>query len=570
MTSTDLPKPRANGAARQLDFSDVAGRFPGAGTLVKGIQLVEVIARHRSASTGVLLRETGLPKATFYRLLHALQEYGYVRQDPDTRECALGARFIELGHHVLSNLDLREASAHEVARLAGSLDETVSLAMLDAERIVHVDVRRGRNPLAVGIELGHGIEAAQSASGLAILSVMPPHDAMRLLEGLDPDARRDTLSAIAMTRARGYAIAPSRMLDGVVVIAAPVTGPRGSGRASITVTALEARMDAARRHVVGRDVMDAARRISGHIGSAPMSISSRPRPSQHVEEGLECVVPAGAIVGEGPAWDARAGRLRWVDVAAPAFHVFDPTTRRASMREAPYLVSAILPAGTGLVAVTQGGVERYDPETGDLDPILHPEAHLPSNRLNDAKADPAGRLWVGSMSLDATMPSGSLHRIDRAGAQAMDGGFQVSNGLGWSPDGATLYFVDSGLGTIYAYAFDPVAGTVSGRRVLRRFDPEDGKPDGLAMDAEGCLWVAMWDGWCVLRLAPDGQTLRRIDMPVPRPTSCCFGGPDLRTLYVTSASIRLPAEVLEDAPLSGGLFALPTSVQGVPIPPLDI
>ena len=569
------PDPRqagrpGRGGERHLDFSDVAGRFPGAGTLVKGIQLVEVIARQRGATTGVLLQETGLPRATFYRLLHALIEYGYVRQDPETKECSLGARFIELGHHVLSNLDLREASAHEVARLAAALDETVSLAMLDGDRILHVDVRRARNPLAIGIDVGHGIEAVRSASGLAILSAMPPHEAMRLLEDQDADARRKTLSAIAMTRSRGYAIAPSRMLDGVVVIAAPLVGPRGAGRAAITVTALAARIDPARRHVVGRDVMAATRRISGTIGTAPMSISSRPRPSQHVEEGLDCVAPVGAIVGEGPAWDAPAGLLRWVDVAAPAIHAFDPATGHMSTYNLPYLVSAILVGRAGLLAVTQQGLERFDPRTGALDPILHPEAHLPSNRLNDAKADPSGRVWVGSMSLDATMPSGSLYRIAEGRATAMDGGFQVSNGLGWSPDGSVLYFTDSGLGTIYAYDFDAARGEVSNRRVLRRYDPDDGKPDGLAIDAEGCLWVALWDGWRVERLSSSGATLRRIDMPVPRPTSCCFGGPDRKTLFVTSASIRLPAEVLAEAPLSGGLFAMRVDMAGSPVPVAEI
>jgi sugar lactone lactonase YvrE len=170
------------------------------------------------------------------------------------------------------------------------------------------------------------------------------------------------------------------------------------------------------------------------------------------------------------------------------------------------------------------------------------------------------------MSLDASMPSGSLYCFDAPNtARAVDGGFQVSNGIGWSPDDTTMYFADSGLGTVFAYDFNLYAGTVSNRRSFVQFDASEGRPDGLAVDAEGFVWVALWDGWRVARFAPDGRLNRELDMPVPRPSSCCFGGPDLTTLYITSASIRLPAAVLAEAPLSGGLFAIDVGVAGQPV-----
>jgi len=256
----------------------------------------------------------------------------------------------------------------------------------------------------------------------------------------------------------------------------------------------------------------------------------------------------------------------WVDVAAPAFHVYDPRRGENRMSQAPYIVSAVLPAeGGGMLALTQNGLERYDPVTQALETIHNPEAHLPSNRFNDAKTDPQGRVWSGSMSLDASMPSGSLYRFDRPGeARAVDGGFQVSNGLDWSPDGRTFYFTDTALGIVFAYDYEAAGGTLSNRRSFLTFDPAEGKPDGLCTDSEGNLWIAIWDGWRVACYGPDGRLKREIDMPVPRPTSCCFGGDDMKRLFITSASIRLPASVLDEAPLSGALFAIDVDVPGKP------
>ncbi|RVV99455.1 IclR family transcriptional regulator [Mesobaculum littorinae] len=548
------------------DFDNIAKRYPGAGTLVKGIQILELIGESELPCTStLLLRETGLPKATLYRLLGALVEFGYLRHDKAAKTYSLGKRFIELGRGSLASFDLRSAAEHELNRLSTQLGQTVSLTVLQGDDIIYVDVRRPQNPLAVGLDVGRTVAAAESASGRAMMAAMAPHEMNRFIAAYDPDTQHRILSEIAISRARGYSIAESGAIPGLIVVAVEVHGPPGMGRGAIAVTAHESALSLEQRHIVGRDLMEAARRVMGNIGTASVSISPNPRRHSHIAETLECVDAAGAIVGEGPAWDARAGVLRWVDLAAPATRVFDPEGARTAMLPAPRLVSAVLPAGDGSVmAVTQNGLERLG-EHGDLTPLYDPEAHLPANRFNDAKVDSAGRIWAGTMSLDASMPSGSLYRFDTpTSARAMDGGFQVSNGLGWSADDRTFYFTDSGLGTVFAYDFDAAAGAISNRRVFLSVDPKDGKPDGLTVDAEGTVWIAFWDGWRVAGYRPDGRLVREIDMPVPRPTSCCFGGPDLRTLYITSASIRLPAQVLQEAPLSGGLFAIGMDVPGRP------
>ncbi len=208
-------------------------------------------------------------------------------------------------------------------------------------------------------------------------------------------------------------------------------------------------------------------------------------------------------------------------------------------------------------------MESLDIDSGVLKPLINPEAHIPENRFNDARCDRAGRLWAGSMPLDAATPTGALYRFDAAGAwEKMDSGFAVSNGLDWSPDDRTFYFVDTGPGIIYAYDFDIATGEISKRREFARIAPEEGRPDGLTVDADGNVWCAIWDGWCVRRYRPDGRLDREISLPVPRPTSCAFGGKDLETLFITSARVRLPERTLADAPLSGGVFALEPGVCG--------
>jgi sugar lactone lactonase YvrE/DNA-binding IclR family transcriptional regulator len=548
-----------------IEFDEIATRFPGAGTLVKGIQLLEIMATSKEPCTSAhLLRETGLPKATLYRLLGALVEFGYVRHDTRLKTYRLGQRFIELGRSALESFDMRSAAVSELTRLSGELNETVSLAMLEQERIIHVDVRRPANPIAVGIEIGRTQPAIFTASGRAILASMPPQKLNTLVQELPPEERASVLAETAISRARGYTIADSRTLKGVVIVAAPVQGPPSAGYGALVVTAMAASLPTERRHIVGRDLMEAARRVMGNMGSAPMSITANPRRTRHVERGLECVIPAAAVVGEGPVWDGRTGVLRWVDTLAPAAHAFDPRSGQNTSIRAPNIIGAILPSDDGgCLATTKQGLEKVNLETGAFTLIYNPEAHLPGNRFNDAKTDRKGRVWSGSMTLDASLPSGSLYCFDTpTSARAVDGGFQVSNGIGWSPDDKTMYFVDTGIGTVFSYAFDLAAGTIGERRTFLQFDPKDGKPDGLSVDSQGNVWIAMWDGWRVACYAPSGKLVREIDLPVPRPSSCCFGGKDLTTLYITTASVRLPAAVLEEAPLSGGLFRIDVGVAG--------
>jgi sugar lactone lactonase YvrE len=277
----------------------------------------------------------------------------------------------------------------------------------------------------------------------------------------------------------------------------------------------------------------------------------------------EPIAAVEAVLGEGPVWVERDRSLWWIDIKGPA--VFRWREREGVQRWTPPLrIGSLAPAKRGgFIAGTERGFWWADPQAGRYEPIADPEAHLPDNRFNDGKVDRAGRFWAGTMDDREEEARGTLYRLNPdLNWRAIDQGYMVTNGPAFSPDGQTMYHTDSAKRLIYAFDLDD-AGNASNRRPFARFRDEHGYPDGMTVDAEGCLWVAFWDGWCVRRLSPDGEVLQVIDLPVERPTSCAFGGPSLDRLFVTSARIGLNENALAVQPLAGELFMIATSVRGV-------
>lgn len=452
--------------------------------------------------------------------------------------------------------------AKTVARLAAAFDATACHITLDGDRIA---CPAASVPAGAAAVSGSAPLSDDDTPAHAILAALPPRRAEARLAALPPDRRDAVRTALAIARARGYAVAPSRALRGVTMISAAISTPPARAAGALMVAVRTDRLAPDDPHLIGRALIVAARSLADAEGEAPLGLAPRPRPPALPEPGLRCVLDAAALVGEGPVWNPRRRTLDWVDVLAPAIHRFDPETGIDRVRAYPGIVSAALPATTGdLVLATDRGLVRFDFDTGATVPLLDPERRRPGNRFNDAKCDRKGRIWAGTMALDAATAAGSLYVVEGARAHRADSGFRVSNGLGWSPDDRTFYFADTAAHTVFAYDFDLESGTVTGRRVFLELPPDEGRPDGLTVDAKGHLWIALWDGWRVVRYAPDGTRVRIIEMPVPRPSSCCFGGPDLRTLYITSARIRLSPALLAEAPLSGGLFAIDTDVPGQP------
>ncbi|OXY94095.1 SMP-30/gluconolactonase/LRE family protein [Streptomyces diastatochromogenes] len=273
----------------------------------------------------------------------------------------------------------------------------------------------------------------------------------------------------------------------------------------------------------------------------------------------EVAVPAEATLGEGPTWDSATGRLIWLDILGMRVHTYDPSSGRRTSRTTEQHVGAAKPrAGGGLVLNLRDGVGLLDPD--DTFRWLHHEP-VPGRRANDAAVAPDGALWAGTMRYDEAAGGGTLTRLTGDGdVRVALPDVTVSNGTGWSPDGRLLYYADTPTRRVDVFDYDDEG--IRNRRTLTEIEEGAGFPDGLTVDAEGCVWVALWDGGAVRRYTPSGDLDRVITLPTPRTTACAFGGPDLTDLYITTARIGLSAP----HPMSGSLLVVPGAGKGLPQP----
>jgi xylono-1,5-lactonase len=279
---------------------------------------------------------------------------------------------------------------------------------------------------------------------------------------------------------------------------------------------------------------------------------------------VECVWPVGAQLGEGPFWSAAEEAVWFVDIKGKAIHRFhEPTGERRSW-SAPSEPGFVLPVrGGGMVAGLKSGLHRFDPATGEFKLLRKVEPTKPGNRLNDGYVDAEGHLWFGSMDDAETEPSGALYQLTDNGVHARDDRYVITNGPTVSPDGRTLYHVDT-LKKI-VYAFDKGRdGTLSRRREFARIGDGDGHPDGPIVDTEGNIWQSLFGGWGINRFSPDGRKLSKLALPVANVTKAAFGGKDLRTLYITTAWKGLSSEDRAKQPLAGGLFRVRVEARGLP------
>jgi len=269
----------------------------------------------------------------------------------------------------------------------------------------------------------------------------------------------------------------------------------------------------------------------------------------------ECVWDARAILGEGPVWDGQA--LWWTDIKAPALHRYEPAGGGKTSWEAPEPVGSFLiePDGRLLAAMKSGFARLTLPSDGgaiEVEPVCQPEAATPGNRFNDGKRAPDGSFWAGTMDDAEAIASGAWWRLDPDGtSRCLETGYRVTNGPAFDAARGRAYLTDSARQTVFITDLDGGGSGFSNKRVFAQFGDGDGYPDGMETDADGCLWIAFWDGWRIDRYDPEGVLMARIEMPVARPTSLAFADGDI---YVTSASIGLEGQAL-----AGGLFRIELS-----------
>jgi len=289
---------------------------------------------------------------------------------------------------------------------------------------------------------------------------------------------------------------------------------------------------------------------------------------------VRVAIASAARLGESPFWHPAEQALYYCDIPGHSLHRFDPAGGGLAHWDFDTDVASAAPLlGGQLLLAMRDGLWRFDPASGARRRLAEPPYDPANERFNDGKCDPQGRFWVGTIYEPRDPALASLYRYARGKLERQCGGITVSNGLAWSPNGHTMYWSDTKAHTIYAFDFDPLGGELNRQRVFASFplkqpgqplEAYGGRPDGAAVDAEGCYWVAMFEGQRILRLSPEGELLREVSLPVRCATMPCFGGPDLKTLYITTAREgRPPAELIEQ-PYAGCVLALEVDVPGLP------
>jgi sugar lactone lactonase YvrE len=291
---------------------------------------------------------------------------------------------------------------------------------------------------------------------------------------------------------------------------------------------------------------------------------------------VERIGHISARLGEGAFWLADAQALLWVDILGRQVHRTDPASGRSESWDFPEQTAFVQPADDGSWLVGQErGILRLDPRSGQREDFAALEADDPTTRTNDAACDPAGRLLVGTMRLPehGLEPVGALYRLaGRQAPQRLDRGLYIPNGIAFSPEGTTAYWADTfkTRRQVWRASYDPAGGEVSEKVPFVQLSEDLGRPDGAAVDAAGCYWVAAVWGWQLLRYTPAGALDLAVRLPVQRPTKLAFGGPSLSTIFVTSASDGLGAEELKGQPLAGHLLALDVGIEGLPGTPFHL
>ena len=288
--------------------------------------------------------------------------------------------------------------------------------------------------------------------------------------------------------------------------------------------------------------------------------------STEIKDEVELVLDTKSDLGEGAIWNYKTGELIWVDITGKILNFYTPKLKNNKEMLTGQMIGTVVPAESGKMMVAlENGFYQLDPETGAKKLIANPEEDIPGNRFNDGKCDPAGRFWAGTMSTTGKRQAGALYRLDADGSvHKMIDNVGTSNGIVWSPDYTKMYYIDTPTRKVMAWDYNNVTGEISNPKPAVEVPEEMGYPDGMTIDADSNVWIALWSGSAVGCWNPEtGELLRTIDVPAKNVTSVAFGDDDLGTLYITTARTGTSEEELEKFPLAGGVFKTRPGVKGV-------
>ena len=537
-------------------------------TLAKGLEILNFLGSQNGPVTlRTVMSGLGMTKPTAHRLLATLIDHGMARFDSVNNTYQLGMRLFELSRQVWQDFDLRGVAMNEMRQLHAATNETVSLAILTPDGGVYIDGLQSSHHLREQSRVGQRVALWRSAIGKALIAGLSYKDRQRILEE-DADAilnsgTYDGLQELSrhldLVNARGYAIEIDEDLPGISGTAAPIVDHRGITVAAIGLSGASNRLSRDTLHRLGPSVIEATRLASLQAGGAPRPVSTAPQPQGLQVRNVRKLADFSNLIGESPTLSRDGRILYWVDICRPCIFRLDLTTGETDAFPQKDMVTAVAETADGLLVAGLTGIRVIEPVSGRVvRDFGDPEAEIPTNRFNDGKLDARGRFWVGSLAFSLTRGVGSLYRVDPDGsARRMESGLTLPNGMGWSPDGQAMYLVDTADRVLYIYDFDAGEGTIANRRDLIRF-PDDmpGSPDGIDIDPQGNIFIAMWDGWAIVKYAPDGTLIETYGTPFPRPTSCAFAdGPSPRIL-VTSARIRVSSDLLAKYPSSGATIEM--------------
>lgn len=277
------------------------------------------------------------------------------------------------------------------------------------------------------------------------------------------------------------------------------------------------------------------------------------------------IYDAKATLGEGPFWDCESEQLFWVDIEAGVLHSHDAKTKKNSEWSLGEMIGAVVPSEKEtLILALETGIASFNYKTKELRPLGILENSDQNLRFNDGKCGPGGNLWIGTMHKNLKPGYGNLFKVDHELQESLQiSNTSISNGMAWSPDKTKFYYIDTAVYEVWEYDYDVVMAEISNRKTIFKIPESYGGADGMTIDREGMLWIAHWGGGCIRRWNPEtAEVLEKIEVDAPHVTSCCFGGKDLKTLYITTARSGMSENGLKSYPHSGGLFCYISDIGG--------